>query len=86
MRFAKGRLVAWPVVSDLDRDDSVAEHEDPSDPDGEPETAGTDWTPPERTDQAPGEEVVQVNDQYRGGGPAPLDETHRDDEQHPTGG
>ena len=38
------------------------------------------------SDQAPGEEVVQVNDAYRGGGPPPEDEAHQDDEQHPTGG
>jgi hypothetical protein len=44
------------------------------------------WTPPERSDQAPGEEVVQVNDAYTGGGPPPDDETRKDDEQHPTGG
>ena len=38
------------------------------------------------SDQAPGEEVVQVNDQYTGGEEAPADEPSRDDEQHPTGG
>jgi len=35
-------------------------------------------------DQRPGEEVVQVNDPYAGGGPPP-DEPSKD-EQHPTGG
>lgn len=35
-------------------------------------------------DQRPGEEVVQVNDAYDGGGPAPEQPT--EDEQHPTGG
>jgi|GEM_PF-5500311 hypothetical protein len=35
-------------------------------------------------DQRPGEEVVQVNDAYNGGGPAPGHPT--EDEQHPTGG
>ena len=35
-------------------------------------------------DQRPGEEVVQVNDAYNGGGPAPDHPT--EDEQHPTGG
>jgi hypothetical protein len=44
------------------------------------------WTPPERSDQRPGEEAVQVNDRYRGGGPPPRDESHGDDDQHPTGG
>ena len=40
---------------------------------------------PQRSDQAPGEEVVQVNDQYAGGGPAP-DAAPSEHEQHPTGG
>jgi hypothetical protein len=35
-------------------------------------------------DQRPGEEVVQVNDAYDGGGPPPEEPTK--DEQHPTGG
>jgi hypothetical protein len=35
-------------------------------------------------DQRPGEEVVQVNDAYSGGGPPPDEPTK--DEQHPTGG
>ena len=35
-------------------------------------------------DQRPGEEVVQVNDAYDGGGPAPRQPT--EDEQHQTGG
>ncbi len=39
----------------------------------------------QRSDQAPGEEVVQVNDQYRGGGPAP-DMTQEEQAQHQTGG
>jgi len=38
----------------------------------------------ETSDQAPGEEMVQVNDQYAGGGPPPeLDSEH---DQHQTGG
>lgn len=37
-----------------------------------------------RSDQRPGEEVVQVNDAYDGGGPAPDEPA--DDKQHPTGG
>jgi hypothetical protein len=40
---------------------------------------------PQTSDQAPGEEVVQVNDQYAGGGPAP-DAKPSEHEQHPTGG
>jgi len=36
------------------------------------------------SDQGPGEEMVQVNDQYAGGGPPPeLDSEH---DQHQTGG
>lgn len=38
----------------------------------------------ERGGQRPGEEVVQVNDPYDGGRPAPEEPT--DDKQHPTGG
>jgi hypothetical protein len=64
-------------------------HDRPEDQD--PRAAGeaaTDpiWTPPERSDQAPGEETVQVNDPYTGGGPPPSGESHEDDHQHPTGG
>jgi len=40
---------------------------------------------PKTSDQAPGEEVVQVNDQYRGGEPAP-DMTQEEQAQHQTGG
>jgi hypothetical protein len=40
---------------------------------------------PRTSDQAPGEEVVQVNDQYAGGGPAPEVEPS-EHAQHPTGG
>ena len=38
-----------------------------------------------RSDQAPGEEVVQVNDKYVGGGPPPSKYPLEDD-QHRTGG
>lgn len=38
-----------------------------------------------RSDQAPGEEVVQVNDKYIGGGPPPS-QSPPDDDQHRTGG
>jgi hypothetical protein len=40
---------------------------------------------PQSSDQAPGEEVVQVNDQYRGGEPAP-DLQQEEQAQHQTGG
>ena len=38
-----------------------------------------------RSDQAPGEEVVQVNDKYVGGGPPPS-KLPIDDDKHLTGG
>jgi hypothetical protein len=38
------------------------------------------------SDQAPGEETVQVNDQYTGGRPPPEHEPGLDDDQHRTGG
>jgi hypothetical protein len=40
----------------------------------------------EQDDQAPGEEVVQVNDAYAGGGPPPEADPHQNADQHPTGG
>jgi hypothetical protein len=40
---------------------------------------------PQTSDQAPGEEVVQVNDRYSGGGPAPESEPS-EHAQHQTGG
>src|ERR1700686_2674129 len=40
---------------------------------------------PQTSDQAPGEETVQVNDQYKGGGPAASPGT-REHAQHQTGG
>ena len=40
---------------------------------------------PQISDQPPGEEVVQVNDRYVGGGPPPSDKPDADP-QHPTGG
>jgi hypothetical protein len=49
-------------------------------------TAEPAWTPPEKSDQPPGEETVQVNDAYAGGGPPPGDESQLNDAQHPTGG
>ncbi|HEY8641143.1 MAG TPA: hypothetical protein VIO84_00095 [Candidatus Dormibacteraeota bacterium] len=36
--------------------------------------------------QAPGEDMVQVNDRYAGGGPPPEQESPTEEEQHPTGG
>lgn len=46
----------------------------------------TVWKPPERSDQAPGEETVQVNDAYAGGDRPDADEPPAGDDQHPTGG
>jgi hypothetical protein len=61
--------------------------EDDDRPETDEEITQPGWTPPERSDQAPGEEVVQVNDPYAGGGPPPSrDESNLDDDQHPTGG
>ncbi len=67
-----------------DQDHDRAEDDDTREADEE--TAQPAWTPPESSDQAPGEETVQVNDRYTGGGPPPSDESHLDDDQHPTGG
>ena len=60
----------------------------PSESEREPEEppAERKWEPPERSDQRPGEEVVQVNDPYTGGGPPPDEVPSREDEQHPHGG
>jgi hypothetical protein len=64
-----------------DRPDSAAE------PEAEEEVLVPRWNPPHRSDQAPGEEVVQVNDAYAGGGPPPEAAVpHENAEQHPTGG
>ena len=43
------------------------------------------WAPPDKSDQPPGEEVVQVNDTYSGGAPPPETDPIKE-EQHPTGG
>jgi len=43
------------------------------------------WSPPEKSDQPPGEEVVQVNDVYSGGEAPPEAEPIKET-QHPTGG
>jgi len=43
------------------------------------------WEPPEKSDQPPGEETVQVNDAYVGGQPPPETEANVE-EQHPHGG
>jgi hypothetical protein len=49
-------------------------------------TAGSAPTAkPQSSDQAPGEETVQVNDQYKGGDAAP-DMTQEEQAQHQTGG
>ncbi len=39
-----------------------------------------------RSGQAPGEEAVQVNDRYQGGGPPPDADPSVEEKQHPTGG
>jgi hypothetical protein len=49
------------------------------------QAGATPTAKPKSSDQAPGEEVVQVNDKYRGGGPAP-DMTQEEQAQHQTGG
>ena len=46
---------------------------------------GNPTAKPQTSDQAPGEEVVQVNDRYVGGGP-PRDVLPSEHGQHPTGG
>jgi hypothetical protein len=48
-------------------------------------TEGQPTAKPKSSDQAPGEEVVQVNDQYRGGEPAP-NMKQEEQAQHQTGG
>ena len=55
-------------------------------PKAEEQPGAEPWRPPESSDQAPGEEVVQVNDAYAGGGPPPEEEPSRHDDQHRTGG
>jgi hypothetical protein len=45
------------------------------------------WRRPSRSDQAPGEETVQVNDPYVGGDPLPQEEEpSQSEDQHQTGG
>jgi hypothetical protein len=60
---------------------------------GDPEKGGAEdesgerqWTPPTRSDQAPGEESVQINDPYVGDDAAPEEETSQGHDQHQTGG
>jgi hypothetical protein len=43
------------------------------------------WEPPQKSDQPPGEEVVQVNDAYLGGAAPPEGDPIKET-QHPTGG
>ena len=50
------------------------------------ETPDSDDPKRPRSDQAPGEEAVQVNDWHRTGGPPPDAEPFRDNDQHRTGG
>jgi len=49
------------------------------------QTGATPTAKPQSSDQAPGEETVQVNDQYRGGEPAP-NMKQEEQAQHQTGG
>lgn len=44
------------------------------------------WSPPASSDQAPGEETVQVNDQYVAGDLTPEEEAPQGSDQHQTGG
>jgi hypothetical protein len=44
-----------------------------------------EWKPPAKSDQPPGEHVVQVNDAYAGGKP-PEDVAPLREQQHPHGG
>lgn len=41
---------------------------------------------PRKSDQRQGEQTVQVNDAYAGGGPPPDADANVEDKQHPTGG
>jgi hypothetical protein len=54
--------------------------------DAQEEAAEWRWTRPNRSDQAPGEETVQVNDPYVGDDPPPREEPSPSDDQHQTGG
>jgi len=60
--------------------------EGPGGPGAEEEPGERQWSPPTRSDQAPGEESVQINDPYVGDDPAPEEETPQGDDQHQTGG
>ena len=41
---------------------------------------------PKKSDQRQGEQTVQVNDAYAGGGPPPESDPATEDKQHPHGG
>jgi hypothetical protein len=70
----------------MDGDEKPRSQPEDTDAASDDQSNGGGWTVPERSDQAPGEETVQVNDQYVGGGEPPRQEAHQDDDQHPTGG
>ncbi len=67
-------------------DEGRNQGEEPEGHGAEEEAAQRHWRPPTRSDQAPGEETVQVNDPYVGGDPAPQEETSQSNDQHQTGG
>jgi hypothetical protein len=52
----------------------------------EEESSEWHWRRPTRSDQAPGEETVQVNDPYVGGDKSPQEEVSQSGDQHQTGG
>ncbi len=52
----------------------------------EEESGERQWRPPTSSDQAPGEESVQINDPYVGDDAAPEEETSQGHDQHQTGG
>ena len=84
---APGRLVLEMGSSDDLRDRQENDPQQGASADAaESEKTEPVWKLPERSDQAPGEETVQVNDAYTGGEAPPAEEPHSDDEQHPTGG
>ncbi len=67
-------------------DEGRNQGEEPEGHGAEEEATQWHWRPPTRSDQAPGEETVQVNDPYVGGDPGPQEETSQSNDQHQTGG
>ncbi len=59
----------------------------PEEPRSQPEAAAKPAPRPDKPGgQARGEEAIQVNDPYGGGGEPPGGEPAAEDDQHPTGG